>query len=88
MDGSAREKDPVDAGCAENEAFQEAAVASGLQAARAELAPADEWRTASATHCEDCGDPIPNARRQAIPGCRLCASCKGFSEMMNKKRGY
>ncbi|RKJ83780.1 TraR/DksA family transcriptional regulator [Aeromonas veronii] len=35
----------------------------------------------SAHHCEECGAPIPEARRQAIPGVRLCAPCKGRQEL-------
>lgn len=27
-------------------------------------------------HCEDCDAPIPEARRQAIPGVRLCVVCQ------------
>lgn len=30
---------------------------------------------ASAHHCGSCGEPIPEARRAAMPGCRLCAFC-------------
>ncbi|MBU1040274.1 MAG: TraR/DksA C4-type zinc finger protein [Proteobacteria bacterium] len=26
--------------------------------------------------CENCGDRIPEARRQAVPGCRLCIRCQ------------
>lgn len=29
----------------------------------------------SATHCEACTDPIPEARRQALPGVLLCIHC-------------
>ena len=28
------------------------------------------------THCEDCGAAIPEPRRAAIPGVRLCVSCQ------------
>ncbi len=28
------------------------------------------------THCAECGDAIPQARRDAIPGVRLCVSCQ------------
>lgn len=28
------------------------------------------------THCEDCGNPIPEARRKALPGVRLCIACQ------------
>jgi phage/conjugal plasmid C-4 type zinc finger TraR family protein len=32
--------------------------------------------SSSATHCLDCGDPIPLARRQAVPGCVRCVVCQ------------
>lgn len=40
----------------------------------------------SATHCADCGDDIPQARRDAVPGCRTCASCQEEIELKNKHR--
>jgi phage/conjugal plasmid C-4 type zinc finger TraR family protein len=30
----------------------------------------------SLTHCEDCGNEIPEARRLAIVGVRLCVACQ------------
>lgn len=30
----------------------------------------------SAEECEECGDEIPVARRQAVPGCQLCVFCQ------------
>ena len=30
----------------------------------------------SLTHCEECGEPIPEARREALPGVRLCVACQ------------
>jgi len=30
----------------------------------------------SLTHCEECGEVIPEARQQAIPGVRLCVTCQ------------
>jgi phage/conjugal plasmid C-4 type zinc finger TraR family protein len=32
------------------------------------------------THCEECGTLIPEARRKAIPGVRLCVSCQSEHE--------
>jgi len=29
----------------------------------------------SLTHCAECDEPIPQARRQAIPGVKLCVDC-------------
>ena len=31
-------------------------------------------------HCEECGEPIPAARRKAVPGVRLCVKCQGASD--------
>jgi len=28
------------------------------------------------THCEECGTPIPQARRRALPSVRLCIHCQ------------
>ena len=33
-------------------------------------------RGESASHCNECGVPIPEARQAAIPGVRLCVSCQ------------
>lgn len=33
-----------------------------------------------ATHCEECEEKIPAARRKAVPGVRLCVSCQSDSE--------
>jgi phage/conjugal plasmid C-4 type zinc finger TraR family protein len=30
----------------------------------------------SATHCDQCAEPIPEARRAALPGVRLCIACQ------------
>lgn len=30
----------------------------------------------SLSHCEECDAPIPEARRQAVPGVRLCLACQ------------
>ena len=32
------------------------------------------------THCEECEELIPEARRKAIPGVRLCVSCQSELE--------
>lgn len=40
----------------------------------------------SATHCKECDDELPEARRKAIPGCQLCASCKEVEELRGKVR--
>lgn len=35
---------------------------------------------ASAEYCEQCGDDIPPARQQAIPGVQMCVECQSRSE--------
>jgi phage/conjugal plasmid C-4 type zinc finger TraR family protein len=34
----------------------------------------------AATHCVDCGEDIPEERRQAIAGVRTCAYCQAIRE--------
>ncbi|MEJ2170600.1 MAG: DksA/TraR family C4-type zinc finger protein [Desulfobacterales bacterium] len=34
----------------------------------------------SLTHCEECEAAIPDARRKAIPGVRLCVGCQSELE--------
>ena len=46
-------------------------VRDALQRARSQL-PQGE----SLTHCEECGEEIPPARRQALKGVRLCIACQ------------
>ncbi|KEA52747.1 MULTISPECIES: TraR/DksA family transcriptional regulator [Mangrovibacter] len=38
----------------------------------------------SATHCVECGELIPEARRIAVPGCTMCADCKEIAERKSK----
>jgi phage/conjugal plasmid C-4 type zinc finger TraR family protein len=30
----------------------------------------------SRSHCKECGEPIPRARREAVPGARFCLACQ------------
>jgi phage/conjugal plasmid C-4 type zinc finger TraR family protein len=46
-------------------------VRDAVDAARARM-PAGE----SAGECEECGEPIPLARRRALPGVRTCVPCQ------------
>lgn len=34
----------------------------------------------SRTHCLECSDEIPEKRREAMPGCQLCAECQETKE--------
>ena len=49
----------------------DATVADAVARARSALSA-----STSLTHCADCGDEIPEGRRLAIRGVRLCVSCQ------------
>jgi phage/conjugal plasmid C-4 type zinc finger TraR family protein len=55
----------------------DATVDAGVQRAKS-LLPVG----ASLTHCETCQAAIPEARRQAIPGVRLCLACQAKLEQI------
>lgn len=38
----------------------------------------------SLAFCEECGDEIPQARREAIPGVRLCVDCQEEADKENR----
>lgn len=46
-------------------------VEDGVQQARRQL-PEGESRS----RCAECGEPIPQARREAVPGVQLCIDCR------------
>ncbi len=61
-------------GFAKDGAVQEqidATIEDAIQRARDQL-PKGQSRT----HCQECEKEIPSARREAIPGVRLCVSCQ------------
>ena len=46
-------------------------------------------RGESLKNCDECGAAIPKARREAVPGVRLCISCQSELDKENKKSsGY
>ena len=49
----------------------EASIQDELARLRARGGPAGESRT----HCAECEEPIPEARRAALPGVKLCLDC-------------
>ncbi|PAV48483.1 hypothetical protein CK486_08520 [Pseudomonas sp. HAR-UPW-AIA-41] len=54
------------------------------QAAEAErqraIASRVQYSGESALECESCGDEIPQARREAVPGCQTCIECQALRE--------
>jgi len=49
----------------------DATVKDGIERARSKLPQGP-----GLTHCEGCGKEIPQARRDAVPGVRLCIACQ------------
>jgi phage/conjugal plasmid C-4 type zinc finger TraR family protein len=49
----------------------DASVADAVERARSRLPSG-----ASLSHCAECGNAIPEARRQAVSGVRLCIACQ------------
>ncbi|NDR54874.1 DksA/TraR family C4-type zinc finger protein [Aliiruegeria sabulilitoris] len=41
----------------------------------------------SLTHCAECEEPIPEARRVALPGVKLCIDCQQERDSAYKHRG-
>jgi phage/conjugal plasmid C-4 type zinc finger TraR family protein len=68
--------DPVDRGCERENELRADAIAE--QSRRAGL----EGKTVadSAKKCSACKEPIPEARRQALPGVQTCIECQTLIE--------
>ena len=49
----------------------DATVKDAIERARSRLPVGESLR-----QCEDCDAPIPEARRKAVPGVRLCVACQ------------
>jgi phage/conjugal plasmid C-4 type zinc finger TraR family protein len=49
----------------------DATIKDGISRAQSRLAQGP-----SLTHCAECGAAIPEPRRQALPGVRLCLACQ------------
>lgn len=72
-------------GWAQDGAVQEqidASVEDAVRLAKSRL-PSGE----SAEFCEGCGNPIPQARRRAIAGVRLCIACQSALEQNQSSPG-
>jgi len=57
-------------------------VKDAVQNARSRM-PAGE----GATHCDECGEPIPEARRKALPGARTCVQCQSGRDANLRQAG-
>ena len=61
----------------------EASLADELARMKARRQPVGE----SLTHCADCGEEIPEARRTALPGVKLCIECQSERDGRRQLRG-
>ena len=74
-------------GWARDDAVQkqiDASVDDAVRRARSQLAQGE-----GLTHCEECDTPIPDARRRAVPGVRLCVGCQSsLDDARSAQSGY
>ena len=61
----------------------EASISDELARMKARKVPVGE----SLTHCAECDEPIPEKRREAIPGVKLCVECASERDGAHKARG-
>lgn len=54
----------------------DATVKDGIERARSQLRHGP-----GRTHCEECDESIPEARRAAVPGVRLCVACQEAQDL-------
>ncbi len=57
----------------------EATVEDAIKRVRSEMP-----RGESLEHCKECGNEIPAARREALPGVRLCVACQAEHDRHRK----
>ena len=60
----------------------DATVEDAIKRARAQLPVGP-----SLAHCEECDAPIPEARRKAVPGVRLCITCQQAADEAQAANG-
>ena len=60
----------------------DASVDDAVQRVRSQLTVGD-----SAVYCDECDKRIPEQRRKAVPGVRLCIACQTMLEKQNMKTG-
>ena len=61
----------------------EASISDELARMQARRAPVGD----SLTHCAECDEPIPEKRRNALPGVKLCIECQQERDSAYKARG-
>lgn len=62
-------------------------VSDAIDAARARLPQHKDWQD-SAAFCDLCDEPIPEARRKAVPGVRTCIACQSGRDSAVRHGAY
>ena len=57
-------------------------VSDAVSAARARMPSG-----VSAEYCDECGEPIPQKRREALPGVRTCVACQSGRDAAVRQSG-
>ena len=60
----------------------DASVEDEVRRARSRMGKGESLR-----ECEECGDEIPEARRKAVPGVRLCVECQAEADSADDAGG-
>ncbi len=60
----------------------DAHIEGAVRKARSEMGKGE-----SLTHCAECGEPIPEARRKAVPGVRKCVKCQEAADESSRGTG-
>ena len=63
-----------------DERMLELTMAHAEEAQQRRIAERVQYQGESARVCEACDEPIPQKRREAVPGCTLCVHCAGQRE--------
>ncbi len=50
-------------------------ITDAIKRARSDMPTGD-----AAKYCDECGEPIPKARREALPGARTCVACQSLRD--------
>lgn len=61
----------------------EASISDELARLKARRGPVGD----SLSHCAQCEEPIPEARRKALPGVKLCVDCVAERDARFERRG-
>lgn len=72
--------DPVDRGCEREDELRADALAEQRRRSGLDGKTMED----SAVVCRVCADPIPEARRQALPGVQTCIDCQQELEHANR----